>query len=482
MSMENPLNGTGLAYFWSKIKALLNNKVDKVSGKGLSTNDYTTAEKTKLAGIAAGAQVNAVTGVKGVAESSYRTGNVNLTAANVGAAAATHSHSTQQLTRPTGLRGVGDVTLQTLISSVRANRLAFLPADQIIIEQTVDGGQTWVDAGISDAIKLALFSETRPGGINLPQIDGKKNLLCGLRITITAMKYDVPAGTPETEKYQYWNANHVVRAERYCQLKDIYFWLSASNDTIGVRVERATGAKPDNWVSLFNDAAFYMNGWSGADYISFAKGVFGGTITQTGNYWNYRFTLMTRGKDGTTVMNTGYEAQFQSLSEIRGYGDSVWTAPYEYMKSDKLYSIDANQNASFPAALKINGGRPVGYFPANPTSGQIVVTDGTEGGIRSSGFTIAKSVPSNAVFTDTTYTPASAAPLALGAAAVGSSVKYAREDHVHPKPSLSDLGAASASDLAALAARVTALETALTGKADADHTHEIKWNIETGNG
>ncbi len=30
----------------------LANKVDKVSGKGLSTNDYTTAEKTKLAGIA----------------------------------------------------------------------------------------------------------------------------------------------------------------------------------------------------------------------------------------------------------------------------------------------------------------------------------------------------------------------------------------------------------------------------------------------
>lgn len=33
-------------------------KVDKVSGKQLSTNDYTTAEKNKLAGIAAGAEVN----------------------------------------------------------------------------------------------------------------------------------------------------------------------------------------------------------------------------------------------------------------------------------------------------------------------------------------------------------------------------------------------------------------------------------------
>lgn len=37
--------------FWQKIKALLAGKVDKIDGKGLSTNDYTTAEKTKLAGL-----------------------------------------------------------------------------------------------------------------------------------------------------------------------------------------------------------------------------------------------------------------------------------------------------------------------------------------------------------------------------------------------------------------------------------------------
>ncbi|MDI9934696.1 hypothetical protein QM806_04405 [Rhodococcus sp. IEGM 1351] len=36
----------------------LNNKVDKVVGKGLSTEDYSTAEKTKLAGIATGATAN----------------------------------------------------------------------------------------------------------------------------------------------------------------------------------------------------------------------------------------------------------------------------------------------------------------------------------------------------------------------------------------------------------------------------------------
>lgn len=37
------------------VNSALGNKVDKVTGKGLSTNDYTTDEKTKLAGIAAGA-------------------------------------------------------------------------------------------------------------------------------------------------------------------------------------------------------------------------------------------------------------------------------------------------------------------------------------------------------------------------------------------------------------------------------------------
>ena len=45
---------------------------------------FTATERTKLSGIEAGAQKNAVTGIKGNSESSYRTGNVNITKANVG--------------------------------------------------------------------------------------------------------------------------------------------------------------------------------------------------------------------------------------------------------------------------------------------------------------------------------------------------------------------------------------------------------------
>lgn len=54
---ETELGAKGYAIA-SDVTTSLNGKVDKVSGKGLSTNDFTTTEKEKLAGIAAGAEVN----------------------------------------------------------------------------------------------------------------------------------------------------------------------------------------------------------------------------------------------------------------------------------------------------------------------------------------------------------------------------------------------------------------------------------------
>lgn len=58
MSTYKYLDDNGLIYYHSKVKNLLANKVDKETGKGLSTNDYTTTEKNKLSGIASGAEVN----------------------------------------------------------------------------------------------------------------------------------------------------------------------------------------------------------------------------------------------------------------------------------------------------------------------------------------------------------------------------------------------------------------------------------------
>lgn len=73
-------NNTDGTMTQSAIKTELENKVDKVSGKDLSTNDYTTAEKNKLKGIAAGATANTgtITGVKMNGSSKGTSGVVDL--------------------------------------------------------------------------------------------------------------------------------------------------------------------------------------------------------------------------------------------------------------------------------------------------------------------------------------------------------------------------------------------------------------------
>ena len=51
MSSIKYTDDNGLLYLIQKIKTLLGTKVDKETGKGLSTNDYTTADKTIVTGI-----------------------------------------------------------------------------------------------------------------------------------------------------------------------------------------------------------------------------------------------------------------------------------------------------------------------------------------------------------------------------------------------------------------------------------------------
>lgn len=379
------LDKTGLSHFWSKIKTYVTNAVK-------------------------------VTGVKGNAEGSYRTGNVNLTPANIGAAPSSHTHRSSDISWvPYKNSPVNDRLIMPMVTSLRANRFAFLPADQIIIEKTTDGGSTWVDAGYADSTKAGLFSETR-AGVSIPLLNGVKSLQCGLRITFTAMKYNVPSGTPETNKYQYWSSSNVLRQERYAAIEGLYFWVSTNSDTIRVKLEAATGAAPNNWSTRFENNSFALTGWSGNDFISFSYMVFGGGTNQIDQFWNYRLTFMTRGVGGGETMATSSTTSSQSIMEIRGYGPSWWGKSNEYMASDHLYSWDKDQNATFPAqitATQFNG-------PLNGSASKV------------NNHTVNSDVPANAVFTDTTYTPSDATPLMNGTATSGTSAKYAREGHVHP--------------------------------------------------
>lgn len=94
-------------YTSSQVDGLLDNKVSVISGKGLSTNDYTTEEKTKLSGIDSGAEENVIETIKvnGAAQTvTNKEVNISVptTASDVGALSSTTSHASSSTTYGAG--------------------------------------------------------------------------------------------------------------------------------------------------------------------------------------------------------------------------------------------------------------------------------------------------------------------------------------------------------------------------------------------
>lgn len=92
----------------SSVQTALDSKVNAQAGKGLSTNDYTTAEKQKLSGIAAGAQVNTVTSVAG------KTGAVALTLSDVADTVTKKSMTADERAK---LSGIAEGATKTIVDA-----------------------------------------------------------------------------------------------------------------------------------------------------------------------------------------------------------------------------------------------------------------------------------------------------------------------------------------------------------------------------
>lgn len=138
--MAKYLDLDGLTYLWSKITSKF---VAQETGKGLSTNDFTTAEKTKLAGIEAGAEVNDVTSVNG------NTGAVNLTASDVGAQPTLVSGTNIKTINGTSILGSGDLSV-----SGGTTDYTDLNNKPSVNSVTLTGNKTAGDLGLQNAIEV----------------------------------------------------------------------------------------------------------------------------------------------------------------------------------------------------------------------------------------------------------------------------------------------------------------------------------------
>ena len=129
-----------------------------------------------------------------------------------------------------------------------------------------------------------------------------------------------------------------------------------------------------------------------------------GTFTTgvKGHYINDGLGYRTRegvanGTEGLSALVLGNSLASSVAKNKTGYVRQYSTN--EYYTDLKPNTLTASRTILLPDAAGT-----IAVFPAARTSGQVVVTDGTAGGIKSSGYTIAKSVPSDAKFSDTVTT------------------------------------------------------------------------------
>lgn len=156
------LDKTGLTKVITWIKGQLGGKVDKISGKGLSTNDYTTAEKNKLKDIAVEAERNVIAAIKhnGTALTPDANRAVNIDTSNKvdkenGKGLSTNDYTTADKNKLTSIAAGAQVNV---LEVIKVNETPLTPASKAVnIDLTPYAKKTDVEAamhykGIKNAV------------------------------------------------------------------------------------------------------------------------------------------------------------------------------------------------------------------------------------------------------------------------------------------------------------------------------------------
>ena len=130
------LDQNGLLYVWTKIKGLLGGKVDKVEGKGLSTNDLTDELKQKIldAGSSSFTGVYSdligkpkINGVELGTENSLAA--LGIQGAEEGKGLSSNDYTTEEKNKLAGIAAGAQVNL---IESVKVNGVAVTPQNKVV--------------------------------------------------------------------------------------------------------------------------------------------------------------------------------------------------------------------------------------------------------------------------------------------------------------------------------------------------------------
>lgn len=334
------LDKDGLSHLWEKIKTKIPTKTSQLTNDSnyITNSGNTTGNSGSATKLQNARTIGIGTGATGTATSFNGTANITIPITEMKEAYMTWGGKSIPASVSPADMGC--------IDEFGHNKLAFLPAECIKVEYTTDGGTTWLDYGLTNAQKIAMVSTTGP---TMAIGKGTVNAINGTLTNANCSNYKVRA-TISTRKAG------VSSGSIYTQAKK---WLLniTTNGASGVKVliEDRTIANYNNNVDTWTTVGTYdVSGWSGWNSIPYAK-TYGGGVNQTSQIADVRFTL------SITSVNTSYNCT-ASFIDFRLIGVTNWTMPSEMARAGHLYTVDTDQNATFPANIipKTNNSKTLG--------------------------------------------------------------------------------------------------------------------------
>ena len=363
------IDKNGLKRILTKLKTLIDGKADKnhthnyagsssAGGAATSANKLTTARTIGLD-----------TAVEATAKSFDGSGSIAIPITSV----------KESYLSWGGKNIVGDISPigMACSSEHNANRLAFINGNALTFEYSSDNGSTWTDYGYSVSDKSSFCTKYKAVPIGRATGSTEYTTNCKSRVTIFAQPY------------------------MYTNPKKLLINVSTAG-SMQVLIEYKTGISGAAWSTY---GTYSLSGWSGWNDIPLILDTLGGGSEQTSNNWYLRLTF------SMTSVSSSFNRQ-ASVSAIRLFGTNDWNGASSLngkgcmSDTGHLYDYDINANAIFPADVfaKTFNGTATSANKLSSSSGSVTQPVYFKDGIPTPcTYTLNKSVPADAKFTDTTY-------------------------------------------------------------------------------
>ena len=227
------------------------------------------------------------------------------------------------------------------------NKMAFLPAACIQVHYSTDGGSTWVDYGLTDAQKIQLVTY---GDVNCKS--GKDTAATSSNVTNLKLRVRIAAAA----------STATGTSSLYTMWKKILINVTDPNSdatmTLRYRTIANYKAGTETWVN--SGTTYTVRGGSGWNSIPIPTGWpdrFGGNFTnQTSQPGQIEFVF------SNTKLGTWGDKKV-SASAFRMIGVTNWQMPSEMAKTGRLYTVDNNQNATFPKEIALSDLHALNVLP-----------------------------------------------------------------------------------------------------------------------